>query len=119
QALVRLQTRIDPSIGRTLPSVGLGDPRSGAQYLPLALTGRLGLPRMRNSTCMRTSTFMISLFALATVTGTVMPAHAAPSNVGPVADTRFGVAEGFRNPAVMTDIGFGWERLVLPWDQIQ
>jgi hypothetical protein len=34
-------------------------------------------------------------------------------------DTRLGIAEGFRNPGVMADIHAGWERLVLPWDQIQ
>ncbi len=52
----------------------------------------------------------VGIFAAATV-----PVSAAP----PVADTRFGIAEGFRNPAVMSDIGAGWERLILPWDQIQ
>src|SRR4030088_706990 len=65
------------------------------------------------------SRFMVSLFALAIAAGSVVPAYAAPSNVGPVADTRFGVAEGFRNPGAMADINVGWERLVLPWDQIQ
>jgi hypothetical protein len=68
---------------------------------------------------MRTNRFLITLFALATLAGTSLPAYAAPANVGPVADTRFGVAEGFRNPGVMADIGAGWERLILPWDQIQ
>src|SRR5438552_906995 len=34
-------------------------------------------------------------------------------------DTRLGVAEGFRNPSVMSDIQAGWERLILPWDQVQ
>jgi hypothetical protein len=68
---------------------------------------------------MRTSRFLIALFAMATLAGTSLPAFAAPANVGPVADTRFGVAEGFRNPGVMADIGAGWERLILPWDQIQ
>src|SRR3982074_3785200 len=34
-------------------------------------------------------------------------------------DTRLGIAEGFRNPGVMADIHAGWERLILPWDQIQ
>ena len=48
-----------------------------------------------------------------------MPANAEPSAAGQIADARFGIAEGFRNPAVMTDIGAGWERLILPWDQIQ
>src|SRR6266487_605963 len=68
---------------------------------------------------MRPSSCIISFFALVAAAGTVLPAHAAPSNVGPVADTRFGVAEGFRNPTVMADMNVGWERLILPWDQIQ
>ncbi len=68
---------------------------------------------------MRPYRFLISLFALATIAGSVVPAFAAPSNVGPTADTRFGVAEGFRNPGVMADMNVGWERLILPWDQIQ
>src|SRR5438876_4235888 len=68
---------------------------------------------------MRTSRFLITLFALASLAGTSLPAYAAPANVGPIADTRFGVAEGFRNPGVMADIGAGWERLILPWDQIE
>jgi hypothetical protein len=42
------------------------------------------------------------------------PAAAAPS-----LDTRLGIAEGFRNPAAMADIHAGWERLILPWDQVQ
>jgi hypothetical protein len=68
---------------------------------------------------MRAVRFSIGLFALAMVAGAVVPAYAAPAAVGPIADTRFGIAEGFRNPSVMADIGAGWERLVLPWDQIQ
>jgi hypothetical protein len=68
---------------------------------------------------MRTSKLLITLFALAITAGTTLPAYAAPANVGPVADNRFGIAEGFRNPGVMADIGAGWERLILPWDQIQ
>jgi hypothetical protein len=43
----------------------------------------------------------------------------SPAFAAPVPDTRLGVAEGFRNPAVMSDIQAGWERLILPWDQIQ
>ncbi len=70
-------------------------------------------------TSMRPYRFLISLFALATIAGSVVPAFATPSNVGPTADTRFGVAEGFRNPGVMADMNVGWERLILPWDQIQ
>jgi hypothetical protein len=34
-------------------------------------------------------------------------------------DPRFGIAEGFRNPEVMADIGAGWERIVLSWADIQ
>src|ERR1700687_3979610 len=68
---------------------------------------------------MRTVRFSIGLVALAVVASAVMPAYAAPSAVLPVADSRFGIAEGFRNPGVMTDLGAGWERLILPWDQIQ
>src|ERR1700704_1055473 len=68
---------------------------------------------------MRTVRFSIGFFALAIVASAVMPAYAAPSLVLPVADSRFGIAEGFRNPGVMADLGAGWERLVLPWDQIQ
>jgi hypothetical protein len=34
-------------------------------------------------------------------------------------DPHFGIAEGFRNPAVMADIGAGWERVVLSWADIQ
>jgi hypothetical protein len=34
-------------------------------------------------------------------------------------DPRFGVAEGFRNPTVMADMGAGWERVVLSWADIQ
>jgi hypothetical protein len=59
------------------------------------------------------------LIGLAALAGAGLPAHAAEPAAAPVADTRFGIAEGFRNPAVMADIGVGWERLILPWDQIQ
>ena len=34
-------------------------------------------------------------------------------------DLRFGVAEGFRDPATMAYIGAGWERVVLSWADIQ
>jgi hypothetical protein len=34
-------------------------------------------------------------------------------------DPRFGIAEGFRDSAVMADIGAGWERVVLSWADIQ
>jgi hypothetical protein len=34
-------------------------------------------------------------------------------------DPRMGIAEGFRDPSAMADIQAGWERIVLPWDQVQ
>jgi hypothetical protein len=34
-------------------------------------------------------------------------------------DPRFGVAEGFRDPQLMADLGAGWERVVLSWADIQ
>src|SRR5437870_12101516 len=81
----------------------------------MALRQRAGLARSRNcGGYMRAAKFVSSLFTLAIVAAAVMPAYADT-----VADTRFGVAEGFRNPSVMADIGAGWERLILPWDQIQ
>src|SRR3954468_12240293 len=59
-----------------------------------------------------------SRLALGVLAATALPPPAAPA-AAPPADTRFGIAEGFRNPGVMSDIGAGWERLILPWDQIQ
>jgi hypothetical protein len=68
---------------------------------------------------MRIARFFSTLFALTIVVGATVPAYAEPANIGVAPDTRFGIAEGFRDPSVMADIGAGWERLVLPWDQIQ
>ncbi len=63
---------------------------------------------------------LISLIAsLGIVAATITPAVAAPSTAQSGLDPRFGVAEGFRNRGVMSDIGAGWERLILPWDQLQ
>ncbi len=42
-----------------------------------------------------------------------------PTPTGLALDPRFGIAEGFRNPPVMADIGAGWERVVLSWADIQ
>jgi hypothetical protein len=44
---------------------------------------------------------------------------ASPGTAAPPLDTRMGIAEGFRNPQAMADLNAGWERLILPWDQIQ
>jgi hypothetical protein len=46
------------------------------------------------------------------------PASLAPF-VAPVRDTRFGVAEGFKDTALMAELHAGWERVVVPWDQVQ
>ncbi len=67
---------------------------------------------------------IVSTLAVIAIAASVVPTHAepaqaGPATAGPAADTRFGVAEGFRNPAVMADIGAAWERVILPWDQIQ
>ncbi|MBV9546543.1 MAG: hypothetical protein JOY61_19410, partial [Chloroflexi bacterium] len=43
----------------------------------------------------------------------------AATPVGNMLDPRFGVAEGFRDPDVMADIGAGWERVVISWADIQ
>jgi hypothetical protein len=67
----------------------------------------------------RPSRFVSILGALAVLASAAVPVSAEPTAATPVADSRFGIAEGFRNPAVMADIGAGWERLILPWDQIQ
>ncbi|MBV9579505.1 MAG: hypothetical protein JO057_13035 [Chloroflexi bacterium] len=34
-------------------------------------------------------------------------------------DPRMGIAEGFRDPTEMAAIQAGWERVVLPWDEVQ
>jgi hypothetical protein len=44
---------------------------------------------------------------------------APPAGAQLTPDQRMGIAEGFRNPSVMTASQAGWERIVLPWDQIQ
>jgi hypothetical protein len=58
---------------------------------------------------------LVALGVVASALSTSLPAQAASGAL----DARFGIAEGFRNPGVMADIGAGWERLILPWDQIQ
>jgi hypothetical protein len=45
--------------------------------------------------------------------------RSAVAQPAPVLDPRLGIAEGFRDPAAMADIQAGWERLILPWDQVQ
>ena len=50
----------------------------------------------------------------------VASAPAIPLAVSrPQLDTHFGVAEGFQDPGMMAELHAGWERVVLPWDQIQ
>ena len=51
------------------------------------------------------------------------PAAAAPASlapfIAPVRDSRFGVAEGFKDSGLMAELHAGWERVVVPWDQVQ
>jgi hypothetical protein len=42
-----------------------------------------------------------------------------PATAAQTLDQRLGIAEGFRNTGVMADSHAGWERLILPWDQVQ
>jgi hypothetical protein len=42
----------------------------------------------------------------------------APS-LAPLRDSRFGVAEGFKDSGLMAELHAGWERVVVPWDQVQ
>src|SRR6266542_2437407 len=50
---------------------------------------------------------------------TAMLLAVAPGTAAQPLDTRFGIAEGFRNAPVMAEMNAGWERLIVPWDQIQ
>jgi hypothetical protein len=54
--------------------------------------------------------------ALAFLLGAVLGPTASAA---PALDPRLGVAEGFRNPSAMADIQAGWERVILPWDEVQ
>jgi hypothetical protein len=59
------------------------------------------------------------LLRYAALTLSVVALLAQPVAAAPAPDSRIGIAEGFRNPSAMTDIGAGWERIILAWDQIQ
>ena len=58
------------------------------------------------------------LGALCILLGAI-PAHADPAAAPSPPDSRFGVAQGYEHPEVMSDLNAGWERLVIPWNQIQ
>jgi hypothetical protein len=55
----------------------------------------------------------------------VLPPPGPPRALGPppapaaALDPRFGVVEGFADPATMADLGAGWERVVFFWPHIQ
>jgi hypothetical protein len=57
--------------------------------------------------------------------GEAEPQAAAPRSSAPrlvasgAAATRFGIAEGYRNPTAFADSGATWQRLVVPWRAIQ
>jgi hypothetical protein len=48
-----------------------------------------------------------------------LPPPPSPVTQRPQLDTRFGVAEGFDDPGLMAELHAGWERVVIPWDQVQ
>lgn len=98
-------------LGSSLPSEMLtriaGSPalsRLYAQYDPLARDG-VTRPEELTATSL-TGAFGISAAVL-------------PGFTRPTVDTRFGVAQGFQEPGLMAELHAGWERVVLPWDQIQ
>ena len=62
---------------------------------------------------------MAALCVVALNGGTLTRAQAAGSADIARPDTRFGVAEGYRNPVVMSALGAGWERIVLTWADVQ
>jgi hypothetical protein len=66
---------------------------------------------MRSKFTTRSFAFVLSTLLLLT--------SGAPALAAEPVDTRFGVAEGFRNAGVMSEINAGWERLIVPWDQVQ
>src|ERR671935_2843449 len=51
--------------------------------------------------------------------GLLLPGDARIQPPTRTVDSRFGIAEGFRRPTVMADLGAGWERVVLSWADIQ
>jgi hypothetical protein len=51
--------------------------------------------------------------------GLLLPGDARIQPPTRTVDSRFGIAEGFRRPTVMADLGGGWERVVLSWADIQ
>ncbi|MDQ3811628.1 MAG: hypothetical protein M3336_15210, partial [Chloroflexota bacterium] len=48
-----------------------------------------------------------------------VPPALEPTPTAVTLDPHFGIAEGFRNSAMMAEIGAGWERVVLSWADIQ
>ena len=58
-------------------------------------------------------------FVLVLLSGFGLPGGATLPPSGRAVDPRFGIAEGFRRPTVMADLGAGWERVVLSWADIQ
>jgi hypothetical protein len=62
----------------------------------------------------------IALACLIALNGaTLTSARAVASSDIARPDVRFGVAEGYRNPVVMSALGAGWERIVLMWSDVQ
>jgi hypothetical protein len=78
--------------------------------------GTIGFVSSKGTWTLKTDGTLIDPDGKPVVSNTAAP---APHPGAPSLDAHFGIAEGLRNPAVMSDLGGGWERVVLPWDQIQ
>ena len=48
-----------------------------------------------------------------------VPSKVPAKNAHPPLDARFGITEGFQDAILMSEVRAGWERVVLPWDQVQ
>ena len=47
------------------------------------------------------------------------PVSAAPVAATSQLDARFGIADGFEDSGLMAELHGGWERVVVPWDEVQ
>jgi hypothetical protein len=106
-----------------------------AQYDPMARNGLARPNELPNSSMLGAFADPSSLAGQASVSAAAASATARPNtttqpsasvapapNVAgplPALDSRFGVAEGFRDAAMMANLRAGWERIVIPWDAVQ
>ena len=60
-----------------------------------------------------------SLSGAFTASGAAPLASVTPAAATPLLDARFGVADGFEDSGLMAELHGGWERVVIPWDEVQ